>query len=257
MISDSNLSYTSGKGRRLVILHAMTIDGPLVQYDDLTGKPIDDLNWVKDACHPNRERLDGKTTCETLWVAQSHSGDYHDNMNSTLFMLWVQDKLIPTFESTYPGKVMVLVADNAPYHHSRAIGSLASLSKSDLVKLMEDYQINYVDLPIKTNSRIELASQESELDDLGIKDLGDRIRVQFDPAHQMMRAGLKKPTVGSLEELKISFITYLKLNKPEALECKVEAMLRGRGHEVLWTPPYCPELQPIELFWEAGKITLH
>ena len=22
---------------------------------------------------------------------------------------------------------------------------------------------------------------------------------------------------------------------------------------MLWTPPYCPELQPIELFWAAGK----
>ena len=96
MISDSNITHTSGKGCRLVILHAMTIDGPLVQYDDLTGRPIDDLNWSKDTCHPNTARLDGKTTCETLWVAQSHSGDYHDNMNSKLFMLWVQDKLIPT-----------------------------------------------------------------------------------------------------------------------------------------------------------------
>ena len=41
--------------------------------------------------------------------------------------------------------------------------------------------------------------------------------------------------------------------KPELLECKVEAHLKDRGHQVIWTPPYCPELQPIELFWEAGK----
>ena len=62
MISDTNLSqktsnknlcYSSGKGRRLVILHAMTVDGPLVQYDDLTKLPIDDLIWVGDTCHPN------------------------------------------------------------------------------------------------------------------------------------------------------------------------------------------------------------
>ena len=138
-------------------------------------------------------------------------------MTSKIFMLWVQDKLIPTFESTYPGKVMVLVADNAPYHHSRVIGSLSSLSKGELVKIMGDYEIDYVDLPFKTNSRMELASQERSHKALGVKDLGDRLRVKFNPAHQMMRAGLKEPTVGSLEELKISFITYLKLNKPEAL----------------------------------------
>ena len=69
----------------------------------------------------------GKLTCETLWVAQSSSGDYHDNMNSEMFMQWVQDKLIPTFEKAYPGKKMILVADNAPYHHKRVIGSLAKI----------------------------------------------------------------------------------------------------------------------------------
>ena len=186
-------------------------------------------------------------------MAQSHSGDYHDNMNSTLFMLWVKDKLIPTFESTYPKKVMVLVADNAPYHHSRAIGSLASLGKNEVVNLIQEYKIPYVDLPIKTKSRIDLASQERDHVALGVQDLGDRLRVKFDPAHQKMRAGTKIPTVGTLEELKISFITYLKLHKPEALECKVERMIKDRGHQVLFTPPYCPELQPIELFWAAGK----
>ena len=26
-----------------------------------------------------------------------------------------------------------------------------------------------------------------------------------------------------------------------------------KGHDVLWTPPYCPDLQPIETFWAIGK----
>ena len=111
----------------IVILHAMTINGPLVHYDDLTGKLINDLNSVGDTCHPNRVCLDSKTTCETLWVSQSHSKDYHDNMNRNIFMLWVHDKMIPTFESSYPRKVMVLVVDYAPYHKSCVIGSLAML----------------------------------------------------------------------------------------------------------------------------------
>ena len=67
---------------------------------------------------------------ELLWVVQSHSDDYHDNIK------WVRKKLVPCFKRKYPGKQMVLVADNVPYHHKRKIGSLASLSKAKLVDLM-------------------------------------------------------------------------------------------------------------------------
>ena len=109
-----HIARSSSKGRRLIILHAITIDGPLCDKDD-SGNPIDDLKWNGDTCHPTKCD-DGKLTCETLWVAQSSSGDYHENMNSEMFMQWVQDKLIPTFEKLYPGKKMVLVADNAAYH---------------------------------------------------------------------------------------------------------------------------------------------
>ena len=29
--------------------------------------------------------------------------------------------------------------------------------------------------------------------------------------------------------------------------------MREHGHKVLWLPPYCPELNPIKLFWATGK----
>ena len=29
--------------------------------------------------------------------------------------------------------------------------------------------------------------------------------------------------------------------------------MKQEGYEILWTPPYCPPLQPIEEFWGAGK----
>mmetsp|Transcript_32288 Transcript_32288/g.74383 ORF Transcript_32288/g.74383 Transcript_32288/m.74383 type:complete len:80 (-) Transcript_32288:424-663(-) len=32
-----------------------------------------------------------------------------------------------------------------------------------------------------------------------------------------------------------------------------EGRLANDGHEIIWTPPYVPELQPIELFWGVGK----
>ena len=75
----------SGKGRRLVILHAITVDGPLCEFENESTTPIDDLEWRGDTCHP-KDRPDGKLTYKTLWVAQSHTGDYHDNMTSAMFM---------------------------------------------------------------------------------------------------------------------------------------------------------------------------
>ena len=114
-----------------------------------------------------------------------------------------------------------------------------------MVEIMEDQNIEYVDLPMNTSSRIKLEPQESDLEDLEVEYLGDRFCIKLHPSHQVTRAGTNKPTVGSLEEPNISFITYIKLNKSEFLECNVEAILGGRGHQVLWTPPYIPELQPI------------
>ena len=92
----------SGKGRRLIILHVITVDGPLAEKGE-DGKYIDELQWRGDTPHPVQHD-DGKLTCETLWVAQSHSGDYHDNMNRNMFTKWVQEKLVPCFERKYPLK---------------------------------------------------------------------------------------------------------------------------------------------------------
>lgn len=94
---DSKISRKTGKGRRLIILHAITVDWPLVEIDELAGLPIDDLKWRGDTPHPTT-REDGKLGAEVLRMAQSHSGDYHDNMNSNMFMQWVTGKLVPTFK---------------------------------------------------------------------------------------------------------------------------------------------------------------
>ena len=33
----------------------------------------------------------------------------------------------------------------------------------------------------------------------------------------------------------------------------MEKQFRAGGREVIWTPPYCPKFQPIELVWGVGK----
>ena len=55
------------------------------------------------------------------------------------------------------------------------------------------------------------------------------------------------------KELAAATVLWLTANKPEALDSKVEALFREKGWGIVWTPPYCPKFQPIELVWGAGK----
>ena len=243
---DKTINRSASKGRRLIILHAISDKGPLCER--VEGIPVDDLYWKGDTPHPGA-RDDGKVTCETLWLADSKAGDYHDNMTSEMFMQWVEKKLLPTFKKLHPTAKMVLVADNAPYHHSRQIGSLASLSKSKLIDLMITEGCDFIDVPLSDLRYSALDSGDVD----GVTDKGEFFRVEFEKEAFQQRAAKNRPFIPNLDELKLGFAQWLRDNKPEALECKVERLLRQSGHEVLWTPPYCPDLQPIELFWAAGK----
>ena len=46
------LKRKTGKGKRLIIFHAIGEDGPLVENDLATGYPIDELVWTGDTPHP-------------------------------------------------------------------------------------------------------------------------------------------------------------------------------------------------------------
>ena len=54
-------------------------------------------------------------------------GDYHKNMNEKNFEKWVRKRLIPSFEKCCPEKRMIVVMNNAPYHHIRAEGYIDPL----------------------------------------------------------------------------------------------------------------------------------
>jgi len=247
-----HINRKTGRGRRLIIMHAITPDGPLCERDE-KGVPYDTIEWNKAAPHPVR-RPDGKLSCETLWLADSNKGDYHDNMNSGMFMKWVQDRLVPTFKAVYgTEKKMVLVCDNAPYHHSREIGSLASKSKGTILDMMVNDGVDYVSLPIEYNNRADLVEAEGDDVNESFDHDGETLRVVFDRDEQAQRSGMSRPKVASVDELKISYVQWLQEHKPERLECKVEAYLQSHRYRILWTPPYCPEIQPIEKYWAAGK----
>lgn len=212
-----HIERTGSKGKRLVILHSITMDGPVCERDE-NGMPMSDLTWKGDTPHPT-PCADGKLTCETLWLAQSSAGDYHDNMNSEIFMRWVKEKLLPCFERLYPGKKLVLIANNVAYHHKCKIGSIASLSKKKLIELMEKHEVEYIDLPL-TEARWDYLNEHQEDQDL--EDHGDCIQIAFELEEQKQMASQSKPLVGNLQELKVALLTYLKERRPELLECQVE-----------------------------------
>ena len=240
MHSSNNGFYAAGecsgqssfKGRKIVIVHVITEDGPLVELDDLR-EPINNLNWTGDTPHPKDNKCKNKTTCELLWIAHSWAGDYHDNMSSHLFLPWVENRLIPVFQRRYPGKHMVLCLDNAPYHHSRGIPSLLSLNKEQLVNLMEVNGVKTFDLPIDpTFPKRTNFSNTPKGRQLIVEFKGHSyIRVPFDVASQKKRCNNKDVT--GVNELRTLFVKFLKHEKPEVLECRVKKMLRVLGFYVL------------------------
>ena len=56
-----------------------------------------------------------------------------------------------------------------------------------------------------------------------------------------------------MKELQVAYLKWLKQNRPKKLECEFEKRMKDEGFQILWTPPYCPKLQPIEVFWAGGK----
>jgi DDE superfamily endonuclease len=71
----------SGKGPRLIIVHAMTVSG-----------------WVQGA--------------ELVFEAAKRTGDYHGQMNWENFSTWFSGQLLPNIPSH-----SLIILDNAPYHN--------------------------------------------------------------------------------------------------------------------------------------------
>ena len=100
----------SGKGKRLIILHAGTKDG-----------------FLPD--------------CELVFVGNTNSADYHDEMNAAHFQEWWQTKLLPNLP---PGAVIVM--DNAPYHTVKTDSSrcpTSSTTKADMQKWLTEKGIQW------------------------------------------------------------------------------------------------------------------
>ena len=97
--SDASLKVPSGKGGRIIVAHVASRKTRIVVC----------AAWV--------------------FVGKKNSGDYHAEMNSTSWLIWLEDSVLPKIRSG------VLVIDRAPYHlvRNEAIRPAASRFRKDQV----------------------------------------------------------------------------------------------------------------------------
>lgn len=108
------LRKPSGKGSRLIILHAGTEDG-----------------WVNGAA--------------LVFQSKKASGDYHDEMTAQHFEEWFHDSLMPNLQSN-----SLIVMDNAPYH-SRKLEPVPTMSsrKQQMQDWLTSHGIEYPEQALK------------------------------------------------------------------------------------------------------------
>ena len=212
--STSNDVRGDNKSKRLIIMHAMTKDGML----EVNGvEPSNILTELYHSC-----ALIFNEVC----VDDITPADYHDTINGEKFIGWIQQRLLPTFKEVYGDKKMVLVLDNAKYHHHRGPDwfSPSNKKKGQLADFLRQRRVASI---TTDDGRVIPASKFS----------ADASRSGGGPSLLQLRKAVKQH-----------------LNEhPEINTTVPQQLMSDAGYELLYTPPYISQLQPIELIWAFTK----
>jgi hypothetical protein len=230
------------KGRRLIILHAMTKYGPVVTFDE-SDKP---LNLSKTQ---NSDLKTPALTAEMIYEAGKADGDYHDNMDSDTYLSWLRMRLLPTLRSLFPGKRFFFILDNAGYHKTRASvdgkpwEAFPGMSKARLAAVMKAWNISSF-----TCTRWSKA---------GLMQESKQTTCTFTEAEYLLRA----PRGPSAKEL-VAELQRQQHAHPEYFRTLAEVLLRDESladsnnldplfHQFIFTPPYEGFLVQITEHWWA------
>ena len=202
-------------GKRIIILHAMTSNGML----EVEGvEPSNQLDEQYESCALifDEVLVDGVTPA-----------DYHTTITGDKFVNWMRNRLLPTFAAKFRRKKMILVLDNAKYHHHRGEDwiSPAKMKRGELARFL----------------------RENRVPSITCKD-GRQVKADKFSADVRGTAG-GGPT---LRDLRSAVKTYL-LSHPGINTTVPYQLMSDAGHELLYTPPYESWLQPIELVWAWAK----
>lgn len=218
------------KGQRICILHAISKDGPLCEIDDSNPYPVESVKFITSGRGEKLIQNDdtSRHTCEELFIGKK-TRDYHDCMDAERFMKWVEQKLLPTFECMYPHKQMILILDNAPYHHALPLKPLTSMHKDEIISLLYGLQCK----------GLEFGDEQERF----------CVKLSLD----LSKRSTRTHWTPQKEELVASSYLWIKENRPDVIQSRLLTCLERNKHTAIFTPPYCPDLQPIEEFWGAGK----
>jgi transposase len=118
-------AMVSGKppdnGTRLIMLNAISSGGVLSSLSTMAAASND----VGDA-QPTAQFV-----FESMGTGED-SDDYHKSIDGEMYLQWLEHRLIPAFEHFHPGKRMVLVLDNASYHHLKHPLAVSSKSMTEV-----------------------------------------------------------------------------------------------------------------------------
>jgi transposase len=151
--------------------------------------------------------------------------DYHTAITGSSWVAWLNNRLIPTFKALFPGKKMILCLDNAKYHHARPANWISPTQMSQLLcrSFFEAHHITHITAQRDDNA-VSLSVTSSA------------------PPNKRAK----------LPEMKEAIRLHL-LSHPDINVTLPQRAMRALGWQLLYTPPYVPEVQPIELVWATVK----
>jgi len=219
----------SGKGARFIIVHAISADGLL----NVSGQERQELDTE------DLTEQDSSKTAEWVFEGPRRKGDYHKNMNGDNFMKWVKHRLLPAFKAMYGenenprgvAKKLALVLDNAPYHHVHDddFTDVSAMNRQEVLSFL-----------IVT----------AKMSEITIVRNGVEVKANvFVAAGQERASGKNSPKVDELKAAAKSFL----ITRPDLTRTKLKKLFSELGYELIFTPPYTPSLQPIELTWSNMK----
>ena len=175
-----------------------------------------------------------------------------------LLLLHTPNRFANRFANRFPNRFANQFVQNAPYHHARGFKSFSAMSnKTELIKEMIRVGVCKLTLPVKPGwegrdqpKEIDLRDKvQTEQPNLPENDKkGHTSNEETRETHKYVYAETARKNNGipTLPELKELCIAYIKQHNPALLDCDIQKFLRDNGnHEWLWTPAYCPWLQPM------------